>query len=192
MTPFRVITLFVAAAVCIALFIRREHLTGDPLLEISLFEDRVFAGANMQIPLATSVMCSRFFFLALYMQVVLGYTALEAGFGLLPLTITIVVVGPVAGWLADRIGPGVPVSLGMLLLAGALFGLSGLHADSSLVGLLPWLTLAGIAIGLVTAPTATTAMESTDSGRHGSAAAIFSTFQTSRPDPRHRHHGRDP
>lgn len=175
---FRVITLFVSAAVCTALFIRRERLTGDPLLEISLFKDRAFAGANIQILLVTSVMCSLFFFLALYMQVVLDYTALEAGFGLLPLTITIVVVGPFAGWLADRIGPGIPVSLGMVLLAGALLGLSGLHVDSSITSLLPWLTLAGIAIGLVTAPTTATAMGSTDVEGHGSAAAVFSTFQT--------------
>ena len=174
----RVITLFVAAAVCTALFIRHERLTEGPLLEISLFKDRVFAGANIQILLATSVMCSLFFFLALYMQVVLDYTALQAGSGLLPLTITIVVVGPVAGWLADRIGPGIPVSLGMLLLAAALFGLSGLHVDSSLTSLLPWLTLAGLAIGLVTAPTTATAMGSTDVDGHGSAAAAFSTFQT--------------
>ena len=175
---FRVITLFVVAAVCTALFIRREQLTKDPLLEISLFKDRVFAGANIQILLATSVMCSLFFFLALYMQIVLDYTALEAGFGLLPLTITVVVVGPVAGWLADRIGPGIPISLGMMLLAGALLGLSGLRVDSSIAGLVPWLTLAGIAIGLVTAPTTATAMGSTDVDGHGSAAAVFSTFQT--------------
>jgi Na+/melibiose symporter-like transporter len=175
---FRVIIPLSAAAVCSALFIWRERLARDPLLEISLFKDRVFAGANIQILLATSVMCSLFFFLALYMQVVLGYTALEAGFGLLPLTITIVVVGPAAGWLADRIGPGIPVSLGMLLLAGALLGLSGLRVDSSIASLLPWLTLAGIAIGLVTAPTTATAMGSTDVAGHGSAAAVFSTFQT--------------
>ena len=174
----RVITLFVAAAACVTLFVRHEQLTGDPLLEVSLFRDRVFAGANIQILLATSVMCSLFFFLALYMQVVLAYTALEAGLALLPLTVTIVVVGPVAGWLADRIGPAIPVSLGMLLLAGALFGLSGLRVDSSIAILPPWLTLTGIAIGLVTAPTTATAMGSTDAKGHGSAAAVFSTSQT--------------
>ena len=139
---------------------------------------RLFAGANIQILLATSVMCSLFFFLALYLQVVLDYTAVQAGIGLLPLTVTIVVVGPFAGWLAGRIGPGIPVALGMLLLAEALFGLSGLHVNSTIASLAPWLTLAGVAIGLVTAPTTATAMGSTDATGHGSAAAVFSTFQT--------------
>ncbi|WP_454852351.1 MFS transporter [Promicromonospora soli] len=173
-----VIALFLAAAACTALFIRHEHRAEQPLVEISLFRDRVFAGANIQILLATSVMCSLFFFLALYLQVVLDFPAVETGIALLPLTVTIVAIGPLAGWLTGRIGPGIPVSLGMLLLAGALAGLSGLEVDSSISSLLPWLTLAGVAIGLVTAPTTATAMGSVDVAGHGSAAAVFSTFQT--------------
>jgi EmrB/QacA subfamily drug resistance transporter len=174
----RIVALFLGAALCLAIFVRHERLTADPLLRLSLFKDRAFAGANIQILLATSVMCSLFFFLALYLQSVLRYSALEAGTGLLPLTVTIVVVGPFAGRLADRIGPRIPVSAGMLLLAGALLGLSGLSVDSSISSLVPWLTLAGVAIGLVTAPTTATAMGSTDTQGHGSAAAVFSTFQT--------------
>ena len=177
-SSLRVVVLFAVALLCAGLFVRHERLSVDPLLDMSLFKDRVFAGANIQILLATSVMCSLFFFLALYTQVVLDYTALEAGIALLPLTVTIVAVGPLAGWLAGRIGPAVPVSLGMLLLAGALFGLSGLRVDSSITSLVPWLTLAGAAIGLVTAPTTVTAMGSTDVDEHGSTAAVFSTFQT--------------
>ena len=174
----RSIVLFISSGVCLALFTRHERLTAEPLLKLSLFKDRAFAGANIQILLATSVMCSLFFFLALYMQTVLSYSALEAGTGLLPLTVTIVVVGPFAGRLADRIGPRVPVSAGMLLLAGALYGLSYLRVDSTIGSLVPWLALAGLAIGLVTAPTTATAMGSTDADGHGSAAAVFSTFQT--------------
>jgi EmrB/QacA subfamily drug resistance transporter len=174
----RVIALFVTAAVCVVLFVRHERRTAEPLVPVALFKDRVFAGANAQILLATSVMCSLFFFLALYIQVVLDYTALVAGIALLPLTVTIVMVGPLAGWLAGRIGPAVPVTLGMLFLAAALLGLSGLDADSTISGLMPWLMLAGVAIGLVTAPTTATAMASTDADGHGSAAAVFSTFQT--------------
>ncbi len=174
----RTVVLFLGAGLCLALFVRHERLTAEPLLRLSMFKDRAFAGANIQILLATSVMCSLFFFLALYMQTVLNYSALEAGTGLLPLTVTVVVVAPFAGRLADRIGPRVPVSGGMMLLAGALFGLSGLSVNSSAASLLPWLTLAGFAIGLVTAPTTATAMGSTDIESHGSAAAVFSTFQT--------------
>ena len=175
---FRVVVLVITSTVCAALFVRHERVAANPLLRVALFKDRFFAGANIQILLATSVMCSLFFFLALYLQVVLGYTALQAGIGLLPLTVTIVVVGPLAGWLAGRIGPGPPVVVGMLMLAVALIGLSGLRVDSTIASLVPWLTVAGAAIGCVTAPTTTTAMASTGADGHGSAAAVFSTFQT--------------
>lgn len=174
----RVITLLAAAAFSFAVFGWHENRTVEPLLRLSRFKDRAFAGANIQILLATSVMCSLFFFLALYLQVVLGYSALASGVVLLPLTVTIVIVGPLAGRLADRIGPRLPVTVGMLLLAAALFGLSGLGVDSSLGRLMPWFAMAGLAIGLVTSPTTAAAMGSTDAADHGTTAAVFSTFQT--------------
>jgi EmrB/QacA subfamily drug resistance transporter len=174
----RVIVLFAAAALCFAVFGWHESRVSEPLLNLSRFKDRSFAGANIQILLATSVMCSLFFFLALYLQVVLGYSALASGVGLLPLTVTIVVVGPLAGRLADRIGARLPVTVGTLLLAAALLGLSGLGVDSSLGSLMPWFALAGLAIGLVTSPTTSAAMGSTDQADRGTTAAVFSTFQT--------------
>jgi EmrB/QacA subfamily drug resistance transporter len=174
----RVIILFAVAVLCFAVFGWHENRIDEPLLKLSRFKDRTFAGANIQILLATSVMCSLFFFLALYLQVVLGYSALASGVGLLPLTVTIVLVGPLAGRLADRIGPRLPVTVGMLLLAVALLGLSGLGVDSSLGSLMPWFGLAGLAIGLVTAPTTASAMGSASAGDHGTTAAVFSTFQT--------------
>ncbi|WP_404380349.1 DHA2 family efflux MFS transporter permease subunit [Knoellia locipacati] len=174
----RVIILFATAALCFTVFAWHENRATEPLLDLSRFKDRAFAGANIQILLATSVMCSLFFFLSLYLQVVLGYSALAAGVGLLPLTVTIVAVGPLAGRLADRIGPRLPVTVGMLLLAAALFGLSRLSVDSNLGGLMPWFALAGLAIGLVTSPTTAAAMGSTDAADNGTTAAVFSTFQT--------------
>ena len=172
------LALFAVAAAGVGVFVWHETRATEPLLNPGWFRDRFFAGANLQILLSTSVMCSLFFFLALYMQTVLGYTALVAGLGLLPLTVAIVATGPLAGRLADRIGARLPVTLGMLLLGGALLGLSGLAVDSSLLQLAPWLTMAGIGIGLVTAPTTTAALGSDDSAGYGATAAVFNTFRT--------------
>lgn len=132
-----VFILFAVAAICSAPFVRHEGLTQPPLLDLSLFRDRSFTGANVLILLATSVMCSLFFLLALYLQTVLGYSALASGASMLPLTVTIVVIAPLAGRLTDRIGARLPITLGMLLLAGALLGLSGLGVDSGIGSLMP-------------------------------------------------------
>ena len=172
----RVVILLSVAVIGSALFVRHERLTKDPLLDLSLFRDRSFASASVLILLATSVMCS-LFFLALYLQTVLGYPALAAGADLLPLTVTIVAIAPLAGRVTDRIGARLPITLGMLLLAGALLGLSGLGLDSGIGSLMPWLALAGLGIGLLTTPTTTAALGSIDEGNYGTVAGVFTTFR---------------
>ena len=172
------VTLLAASALALLLFVWRENCAAEPLLEPEWFRDRSFAGANALMLLATSVMCSLFFFLSLYLQTVLGYTALLAGFGLLPLTMTIVATGPLAGRMADLVGARLPVTSGMVLLGGALLGLSSLTEDSRLLGMAPWLALAGVGIGLVTAPTTTAALGSNESAGYGATAAVFNTFRT--------------
>ena len=66
-----------------------------------------------------------FFFLALYMQNILGYSPLEAGVRFLPSTLVIMVAGPVAGRLADRIGPRTPLVIGLLFVTVAWPGSRG-------------------------------------------------------------------
>ena len=172
------IAAFTVALLSLTVLVRHEARTLEPLLDPSWFRDRSFAGANLLILLSTSVMCSLFFFLALFLQSVLGRTALMAGTALLPLTLTIVVVGPLAGRLADRVGPGAPATAGMLVLAVALLGLSGLEVDSTLWGLAGWLTLAGVGIGVSTAPITTAALGSDAAAGFGATAAVFNTFRT--------------
>lgn len=173
----RVLALGATAAAALVAFVCIERRTSDPLLDLSLMRRRSFAGPNVVILLATSVMCSLFFFLALYFQTVLGYSPLAAGAELLPLTGAIVLVAPLAGRLADRIGAKLPVTLGMLALAAALLGLAGVRVNSSVWSLIPWLALAGVGIGLTTTPTTTAAMGGIDADRHGIAAGVLNTFR---------------
>jgi EmrB/QacA subfamily drug resistance transporter len=173
----RVLALGATAAAAFIAFVCIERRASDPLLDLSLMRRRSFAGPNVVILLATSVMCSLFFFLALYFQTVLGYSALAAGAELLPLTGAIVLVAPLAGRLADRIGAKLPVTVGMLALAAALLGLAGVRVNSSAWSLMPWLALAGVGIGLTTTPTTTAAMSGISAERHGIAAGVLNTFR---------------
>lgn len=170
-----VIALMSVAAVSGLLFVRLEARSARPLLDATLVRSRTFAGANAVSLLSTAVMCNLFFFLALYFQLILGYTTLEAGATLIPLTGAIVVVAPIAGRVSDRVGRGAPVVAGMFLLGVALLLLSRLSVDSQLPAILAWLALAGIGIGLATTPTTAAALDAAPADRAGVASGIVNT-----------------
>ena len=85
------------------------------------FRSRSFLGANLVAFIVTFAMLAMFFFLALYMQNVQGYSPLEAGVRFLPSTVVIIIVGPIAGRLTDRIGPRPLMTAGLLIVAASLF-----------------------------------------------------------------------
>ena len=172
-----VLGLFAAAGVGFGIFVRLELRATVPLLEPSLFRSRNFAGANAVSLLSTAVMCNLFFFLSLYFQLVLGYTALGAGASLLPLTAFIVVVAPVAGRLSDTVGRRRPVVAGMMLLGVALLLLSRLDVDSGIGMTLVFLGLGGVGIGLTTTPTMAAALDSLPPERAGVGSSVVNTFR---------------
>jgi MFS family permease len=120
-------------------------------------------------------MCGIFFFISLYLQIVRGYTAIEAGAAFLPMTLLICLVAPGAGRISDRIGRRLPAAAGMVILAAGLWLLSSLGPDSSLRSLLPGLVVAGFGIGLTTAPVTTAALDFAPPDEAGVRAGILNT-----------------
>ena len=175
-TPTGAILAAVTAA-ALALFVVHERRTPAPLVDLTLFRNRHFTGANVITLLTTAVMCSLFFFLALYLQTVQGLTPMASGVTLLPLTVTILFIAPLSGRLADRFGARPFIVMGMLLLAAGLLGLSGLGSGADLPALMLWLALAGLGIALARTPTTTTALAGAADDTYGSAAGILNTFQ---------------
>ncbi|WP_166789666.1 MFS transporter [Cryobacterium fucosi] len=172
-----VLSLFASSVLFFVFFVVHEGRTQDPLVDLALFRNRSFTGANTVTLLATAVMCSLFFFLALYFQTVRGFSALASGASLLPLTLTIISITPLAGRLSDKFNPRTLIVGGMLLLATGLAGLSGLTADTSVGVLMVWLTVTGVGIALARAPTTTVALGAADGSNYGVAAGVFNTFQ---------------
>lgn len=171
------ILLLAAAGLGFLLFVWLERRRPSPLLDLSVFRSRSFTGANVVTLLATSVMCSLFFFLALYMQTVLGYSVLKAGVGLLPLTAMVVLAAPLAGRLSDHVGPGLIVPVGMGLLAVGLLVLSRIGLHSGVLSIAPALALAGVGIGLTTAPTTAAGLQTGSAAASGVAAGVLNTFR---------------
>jgi MFS family permease len=119
-------------------------------------------------------MLAQFFFMALYMQNILGYTALQAGVRFLPSTLMIIIVAPIAGRLADKIGPKPLIMAGLSLLGLSLFLQSQIDVHSGYARLLPAFIILGIGIALTMSPMSTAAMNSVQVTKAGVASGILS------------------
>jgi MFS family permease len=119
-------------------------------------------------------MLAMFFFLTLYMQNILGYSPLEAGVRFLPSTLIIIVAGPVAGRLTDRIGPRPLITTGLILSAISMLWQSRITVDTSYGFLLPAFMLMGLGLGLVMSPMSTAAMNAVDRTKAGVASGTLS------------------
>ncbi len=125
-----------------------------------------------------------FFFLALYMQNILGYSPLETGVRFLPSTLVIMVAGPVAGRLADRIGPRIPLVIGLLFVTASLAWQSRIEVDTSFAFLVTPFILLGLGMGFTMSPMSTAAMNAVDRTKAGVASG------TLEHDPHGRRHVR--
>ena len=170
----RVIALFAVAAVALASFVPIELRVKAPMIDFSFFRSRTFVGTTLVAFIVTFAMLAQFFFLALYMQNFLHYSPLQAGVRFLPSTLVIIVMGPIAGRLTDRIGPRPLMTLGLLVVAAALFIQSQLTVHTGYGLLLPGFILMGIGMGLVMSPMSTAAMNAVDRTKAGVASGVLS------------------
>ena len=95
-----------------------ERRARFPMVEFAFFRSRTFLGTNGIAFVVSFAMLAMFFFMALYMQNILGYSPLEAGIRFLPSTVVIIVVAPLAGRLTDRIGARIPIAVGPVARRG--------------------------------------------------------------------------
>jgi MFS family permease len=122
----------------------------------------------------TFAMLGQFFFMALYMQNILGYSALEAGVRFLPATLMIVAVAPLAGRLTDRVGSRWPITAGLSLVAASLYWLTTIDVGTTYADIWPSFVLMGLGMALVMSPMTTAAMNAVATAKAGIASGILS------------------
>jgi EmrB/QacA subfamily drug resistance transporter len=176
-TSARILASFALAAVALGAFILLERHQRLPMLDLSLFRNRGFAGANTVMLLVGLAMFGVFFYVSLYVQQVLGYSPIQAGAAFLPWTLLIILVAPQAGRLSDRIGSRPLVTLGLVVLAGSLFLFSRMGAHESFWGLLPAMLLGGFGMSVSMAPTTAAAMSSVRPEKAGVGSAVLNSMR---------------
>jgi EmrB/QacA subfamily drug resistance transporter len=170
----RIVSLFAVAAIGLVGFAIVERRVKEPMVDFTLFRSQTFLGTNVIAFIVSFAMLAMFFFTALYMQNILGYSAIEAGVRFLPSTLMIVLIAPLAGRLTDRIGPRPLLVTGLTLVTFALLLQTRIDVHTGYGLLLPAFILMGIGMALTMSPMSTAAMNAVAAQKAGVASGILS------------------
>jgi EmrB/QacA subfamily drug resistance transporter len=174
-TSTRILGSFAIAAVALVVFVVLEMRQRLPMLDLSLFRNRTFTGANTAMLFVGLAMFGTFFYVSLYMQNVLRYSPVQAGAAFLPMTCLIILIAPRAGKLSDHYGSRWLVAGGMSLLTVMLLYFSTLGAGATFWALLPGLILGGFGMGLTMTPTTAAAMSAVPVDKAGVGSAVLNS-----------------
>jgi MFS family permease len=147
-----------------------------PTLDLSLFKIRAFAAGTVAAFLNFLAFGCGPFLRSLYLQLILGYSALRAGLLLIPMEVVIFVISPISGRLADKYGSRVLCSVGLAVNSAALFWFSTLNEKSSYGSVLISLILFGVGGALFGPPNMSAIMGSVPAEKRGVANGIRMTL----------------
>jgi EmrB/QacA subfamily drug resistance transporter len=176
-TSARILAAFAIALVSLGAFLVLERTQRAPMLPLELFRNRTYTGANTVIFLVALSMFGVFFFVSLYMQDILGYSAVQAGAAFLPMTLLIILIAPIAGRMTDRVGSRWFMTGGMVLIAVQLVYFSRLGPDATFWDLLPAMVIGGIGMASTMTPSAAAATRSVPVEKAGVGSAVLNAFR---------------
>jgi EmrB/QacA subfamily drug resistance transporter len=161
--------------VCFVLLVFVELRTAQPMLDLRLFQDRMFRATNIVFFAAGMSLMGVFFLLTLFMQGLLGYSAIETGLILLPGAITVTVFAPVAGKLYPIVGPRRLLAVALVLFAASSGAMLLIDIETSVWWLLATIVLRGIAMAFTFIPLQAATFSTISSADTGRASSLFNT-----------------
>jgi EmrB/QacA subfamily drug resistance transporter len=167
------VVLGVVGLVALAAFFMVEARSSHPMVPLSVFKSRQFSGANAVTFAVYAALSTATFLLVVHLQIDLGYSALEAGASLLPITAMMLTFSARAGELSQRIGPRIPMTVGPLVVGAGLYLLGGVESGSSYwPDVFPGIFVFGSGLCLTVAPLTATVLAAIDDHHAGIGSAI--------------------
>lgn len=167
------LALLVGGGIGLWLFWRIEHRVRDPIVEFELFGNRPYLGATAAAFAAVGIFWPVIFYEPQFLQNVLDYSPTEAGLLILPVTVPMIVISPLAGRLVSAVGARATMTTGLGCAAVGVGLLTQIEASSSYGSLFPGLALFGIALGLVYTPMSVAAMTAMPKAKAGIASGVL-------------------
>jgi EmrB/QacA subfamily drug resistance transporter len=154
-------------------FVVLERRSAHPMVPLELFRSRQFSGANGTTLFVYAALGATSFFLVVYLQTSLGYSPLQAGASLLPITILMLFFSARSGAIAQRIGPRIPMTVGPFVVAAGVALLTRVHPGVSYVeGVLPGALVLGLGLVITVAPLTAAVLAAVDDHHAGIGSAI--------------------
>ena len=170
--PVVLISLFLGVG-GLAAFVLSERRSKHPMLPLEIFRNRAFRGANLVTFLTYAANGGVFFLVVVNLQVVSGFSPLDSGIALLPVTVLMLLLSARSGALSQRIGPRIPMTVGPVICAVGLLMMARIGADANyLTTVLPGVIVFGIGLCVLVAPLTATALGSLDDMHAGIASGV--------------------
>jgi EmrB/QacA subfamily drug resistance transporter len=167
----------VGALVLLVVFVFLQRRVKSPMLPLGLFRRPDFSGAQIAAFAISASFFAIFLYTTLYLQNVLGLSAIEAGLVYMPGTVVMFVVSGLSAQLASRVAPGAMIAGGLALVAAGMVLFLGVGVGSSWTALEPGMLLASIGTGLFNPAVSAVALGSAPQHMSGLAAGVNDTFR---------------
>jgi EmrB/QacA subfamily drug resistance transporter len=171
----RLLACVVFAVVALVAAARVERRTRHPIVDLALFRESVLASSLGSLMLAMLALFAASFLLPFYFEELRGFSVARAGFLLTPLPLTIAVVAPFSGALADRVGSRWLVAGGLALASMGLLLLSRLDANSTIEQIVGCLVVTGLGQGMFQSPNSRALMNAAPASQQGEASGLLAT-----------------
>jgi predicted MFS family arabinose efflux permease len=174
--PGVVVPLSAGLALLAAFLVVEAYVAEQPLVPLSIFRIGHLRAANSVVLLLYAAQFPAWFFLTLYLQQVLHYSAIEAGLGFLPMTITIFAASTLAPRIVARFGPRAVITTGMATSAAGMMFLSGVAPGGTYLGSVALgAVLSALGMGLTLVPATIVAMQGVERAQSGVASGLLNT-----------------
>jgi EmrB/QacA subfamily drug resistance transporter len=177
-SSLKTIGALVGAAVLMAIFLVIETKSRSPLVRLGIFRKRTLTGANLIGFMLGTMIFGMFYLLSLYMQQVLGFSAMQTGVGYLAVALTVIASAAISQALVTRLGVKPILTIGMLMLTFGLLYFTQVSPDGSYVAdLLPGFLMIGIGMGFSFVPISIAALAGVAGPEAGLASGLINTSQ---------------